>query len=139
MYHSLTWGNAESTLIQAVRADGSIHIVEPDQPDLFNLLASGAVMPVADYVPPEPPTDAEILARERAGLVTTIGLLRIAINRAGETGRAEATLLLFPEQSIIWCTGGKVSRQGFVCQALESAFTEAEVDAFFRTAMSITL
>lgn len=140
MYHSLKFGNAEGTLIQAERLDGTTHIVEPTfEKDLFGILASGAFMPVAPFVAPPPLTDDEVAEQERAGMSTVVGKLRIAILRAGETDRALEALEDHPEQAIIWETGGKVSRRGFLSKALETSFSDTELDGLFRAAMNIKL
>lgn len=68
MFSDLTFQNAENSVILAVRADGTGKIIEPNEPDLWALAVSGNLGAVAPFVPPDPPTAAELLAQERAGM-----------------------------------------------------------------------
>lgn len=52
MFDSLTFTNADKTAIQAIRADGTIKIIEPLEADLWALAVSGALGAVAPYVAP---------------------------------------------------------------------------------------
>lgn len=77
-------------MISAEREDGSFKIIEPTDKDMWGLAVAGSLGDVAPYVPPEPPTEAEILAEWRSKAVCKMLDLQDHLIDVGLFAAAEA-------------------------------------------------
>lgn len=145
MFKSLKFINEDRTSIMATTLEGRMVEIAQASDPRFALIANGflhedgTVLAVDPYEAPEPPTEAEMLETERKAMSTSMAFLKIAILRSGQMGRALDILEHSPEAEILWSSGGKVSRNGYVCRVLAQEFDAEEVDDFFRSAMTLTL
>lgn len=130
--------NAERTAIRATREDGSMVIIEASSGDLWGLARSGQLGPVAEYTPPPPPTEAELLAQERAQMRCNPAQMRIALHRAGKLAEVQAIADADAEASIVWEYATYLRRNSpFISALNDGDFTDAEIDGLFRSAMEI--
>lgn len=66
MYQEIKYVDPDHTIINALRDDGSILVVEPAQVDMWSMITSGAHGSVAAYEPPPLPAMSERMAAWRA-------------------------------------------------------------------------
>lgn len=68
MFKALTYLNTENTMIQAVRDDNTVVVIEPISGKLWELVQAGTLGEIAAYTPPQEPTEAEKLEAWRNGV-----------------------------------------------------------------------
>ena len=139
MFKSIKYQNPEGTIIAAERDDGSVKIIEANEPDLFEAVKSGTLGAVANYVAPPEPTKTELLAHERAAMRCSPAQVRLALLRAGLLKDAEAIVAADPEAQIVWEYATVINRSSPLIEAMRGGkFTQAKIDEIFRAAMLIT-
>ena len=139
MYKELRYVDADNQIIQAMRADGSRCIIEPDTPELWPLAMSGQLGKIKPYVEPPKPSADELLAEERASMVCTTVQLNYALLDAGVLGKAEAAFKAKPYALAIWSRAMRIQRRGPHIEALQTFLTDAEIDDIFRAAAAVDI
>ena len=139
MFEYMAWLDAEKTTIQAKRADGSIRIIDSATIDLFGIAKAGKLGAIAAYVPPREPTDAELLAVERADMRCSPlqGILAL--------GETEWGKVLAYRETATWGEKAIIDHAGLWRRNSENIaffgrllqYTPTQIDALFRAAMQI--
>lgn len=88
----------------------------------------------APYVPPTP---AEILAAERAGMTCTPSQMRLALHRMELLAQVQGIADSDPEASIVWEYATQIVRNSPFIEALGTDFTEEQIDDIFRAAIAV--
>lgn len=136
MYKKLTYKNEAGTIIEAVRADGTVLIAEPSMGDIWGALLSGAFGSIAPYTPPPEPTEAEKLEVERAAMRCSMAQLGTAMIDAGTLDDFEAVVALDARAAMAWRKATHTSRNGPLLGPLEGIMSDNEIDDLFRAAMA---
>lgn len=142
MFKLLTYLNAERTMIQAVRDDNTIVVIEPISGNLWELAQAGTLGEIAAYTPPPEPTEAEKLEawRNEAWCSPLQGKLVLGEN---EWARVEA-LVADPDtpfaMRIAITSATRWNRNSQMMDELAwlMSYTPEQVDDLFMAAMNIT-
>lgn len=139
MYKSLTYMDADNTIIQAVRGDGTILVAEPIMGDVWGDLSSGVYGPIKAYTPPPEPTEADKLEAERAAMRCSMAQLGTAMIDAGTLDDFEAVVALDARAAMAWRKATHTGRNGPILGPMEAIMTDAEIDELFLAAMNIEI